>query len=408
MNYPLIARLAWRYLRGKRSGNAVPILSRISMVAIAVSTAAMIVAFSVFNGIEGLVKDQYNSFYPDLRVSAARGKFFSIDSARLAAMRKAPGALHMSGTIEDNVFVLHNEQQKIITLKGITNDYFLVNALKEFVVEGDDTVRQNPNTAILGAHIIRELGADVDNVSYIQVNYPNPEVVNPSLNPLAAFTSLKLYPAGIFKIQDDFDNRYALAPLAMAQELFHARGQYSAIELKTDARLTSKTKAAIQGILGNGYKVETRYEQNKTMYSVMGAEKWVIYAITVLVLLIASFNMVGALTMLALEKQKDIAILRAMGAEAAAIRGIFLLEGILWSAVGGVAGIALGAVVCGLQQYFGLLKMGSSFVVDAYPVIMSWTDFVVALGTILVVGLLAAWYPSAKAAAVADPTLKSA
>lgn len=408
MNRTLLWRLALRYLRGKRSANVVPILSRISMVAIAVCSAAMIVVFSVFNGLESLVKDMYKAFYPDLRITAARGKFFQIDDKRLAEIQHLPGVVAMTPVIEDNVFANNNEQQKIITLKGIDNSYFDVNDVGQFIVEGDDTVSEENHTGIAGLHIMSELEAGIHALGYLMLYYPNPSVTNPSAEPLSAIRQLKLRPRGIFEVGDEPDNKYILAPLGLVQTLFNQEGKYSSVELKVAPKSVNELQARLQNFLGGTYKVETRYEQNKTLYMVMTAEKWAIYAILLLVFFIAAFNMVGALAMLVLEKQKDIGILRAMGADAGVIKRIFFLEGTLWSLVGGIAGILLGVSFCLLQQKTGLLKIGSSFVVDSYPVRIEAPDIILVIATILIVGMLAAWYPAVRATKTIDVSLKSA
>jgi lipoprotein-releasing system permease protein len=405
----LVRQLAFRYLRGKRSANAVPILSRISMVAIAVSSAAMIIVFSVFNGLEFLVKDLYNSFYPDIKISAARGKFFGMDAAKLAAIKQVSGVRNITTVIEDNVFADNHGQQKVITLKGIDRNYFNVNDIKQYIVQGADSVSQGrPYTAIAGQHIANELGADVNNVfSSIELFYPNPAITNPEADPLNAYQSLKLHPAGTFQMQDEFDSKYVLAPLTLAQELFHEKGRYSSVEISADPGSADKIKERLQHLLGPGWKTETRFEQNRTLYMVMGAEKWAIYAILILVLLIASFNMVGALSMLVLEKRKDIAILRTMGAESGTIRKIFLLEGALWSLTGGLAGIILGCAVCLAQQRYGFIKLSGAFLVDAWPVRLQMQDIALVMATILLVGLLASLYPSFRSTNTVDPSLKS-
>ena len=407
----LVWQLAFRYLRGKRSGNAVPILSRISMVAIAVSSAAMIVLFSVFNGIESRVKAGYNSFYPDIKISAARGKFFSRDQGQLNTIKQLKGVNNITTVIEDIVFADNHGQLKVITLKGIDKNYFNVNNIKDLIEVGADSVSEgHPYTAIAGLRIINELGADVNDVfSYIELFYPNPTITNPEADLLSAYQSLKLHPAGAFKTQDEFESKYILAPLALTQELLHAKGRYSSIELSANPSEISSIKLKLKEILGAGWKVETRYEQNKTLYMVMGAEKWAMYAILLLVLLIASFNMVGALSMLVLEKQKDIAILKAMGAQMGTIRKIFLLEGVLWSMVGGLTGLITGIIVCIAQQTFGFVKLsGASSLLDVYPVEIHAFDLMLIIATILTVGLLASWYPAIRATKAVDPALKSA
>jgi lipoprotein-releasing system permease protein len=267
----------------------------------------------------------------------------------------------------------------------------------------------HPYTAIAGARILNDLGADVTNIfSNIELFYLNPAVTNPEANPTAAYQSLTLHPAGEFTVGDEFDDKYILAPLPLVQDLFRQPGLYSSIEIKTQPGAAASTIKQLQDLFGTTFKVESRYQQNGTMYMIMNAEKWAVYAILVLVLLISSFNMVGALSMLVLEKKKDIAILRAMGALPPAIRKIFLVEGLLWALVGGIAGIALGCIVCVIQQRFAIVKLaGSNFVVDAYPVEIQLRDIALVFLTIVTVGLLAAWYPSVRATTVAEPSLKS-
>ena len=411
MDRTLIWQLAFRYLRGKRSANAVPILSRISMVAIAVSSAAMIIVFSVFNGLESVVKDTYKAFYPDLRISATRGKFFQADPAKLSAIKQINGVQNTTMVIEDNLLASDNDntQMKIVTLNGIDNNYFTVNDVKKYIQHGDDSVSVVHHTAIAGARVINELGIDINFTdSKVEMHYPNPTVTNPEADPENAYQVLRLHPSGVFKVQDEFDGKYILAPLSLAQELFHAEGKYSSIEISTQPGTADKVKEQLQQLFGNGYRIETRYEQNRTMYMVMGGEKWAVYAILLLVLFIASFNMVGALAMLVIEKQKDIAILKAMGANPSAIRKIFVLEGVLWALAGGLSGILLGTLICLAQQKFGFIKLQGDFLVPAYPVQIQIPDLALVIVTILTVGILAAWYPAIRATKTIDPSLKSA
>ncbi|MCW3122479.1 MAG: hypothetical protein JWQ38_1971 [Flavipsychrobacter sp.] len=370
----------------------------------------MIIIFSAFNGIEAKVKAVYNNFYPDLKITTARGKFFSVDSAKLAAIKQVSGVRNVTTVIEDNVIADNHGQQKVFMLKGIDKNYFNINDIRPLIEVGADSVSEgHPYTAIAGLRIINELGADVNDVfSYVELFYPNPTITNPEADPLSAYQSLKLHPAGAFKTQDEFESKYVLAPLSLTQELLHAKGMYSSIELSIDAQTLDKTKMRLAELMGTGWKVETRYEQNKTLYMVIGAERWAVYAILVLVLLIASFNMVGALSMLVLEKQKDIAILKAMGAQAGSIRTIFLLEGVLWSMIGGLSGIVIGVAVCLAQQYFGFIKLNGSSFLDVYPVQIQVWDILLVIVTILTVGLLASWYPAIRATKAVDPTLKSA
>jgi lipoprotein-releasing system permease protein len=411
MNRALIWQLAFRYLRGKRSANVVPILSRISMVAIAVSSAAMIVVFSVFNGLEGFVKELYTGFYPDIRVTAVRGKFFSADSARLELVRQTAGVYTLTTVIEDNAMVNnpYTGQQKVVWLKGIDKNYLKVNNITESIIGEDSVSTGKPYTVIGGARIFNELSADITNIfSTIELYYANTENKNFVVNPEDAYRKLEVHPAGIFHVSDDFDDKYILAPLSLVQTLLNEEGKYSSVEVKIAPGAAEQVKSSLRKIFGDGYLVETRFEQNKTMFMVMRGEKWAIYAILSLVLLIASFNMIGALSMLVLEKQKDIAILKAMGALPGDIRAVFILEGILWALMGGLAGILLGYGICLIQQRYGIITVGGSFLMDAFPVDMQLGDLLLVLATISAVGLLAAWYPAVRATRVPVPSLKGA
>jgi lipoprotein-releasing system permease protein len=420
MNNLLVRQLAWRYLRGKRTANAVPILSRISMVAIAVGAGAMIVLFSVFNGFEGLVKETYKAFYPDIKVTPVKGKFFTLPPGKRTALQKMAGIKHVSYVIEDNVLAREDnmggngrgsDNQLVVTLKGIDADYLKVNNIKPYLLAGADSVSAgSPNTAIAGERIIKDLGVDYNNVfSYVMLYYLDPTVTNPEAAPDDAFASLRLHPAGAFSVLDEFDSKYILAPLPLAQQLFHAPDGISSVEIAVDDPGKSAEAARrVADALGPSFTVATRFEQNKTMYLVMRTEKWAVYLILLLVLLIASFNMVGALTMLVLEKRKDIAILTAMGATPTHVRRLFVAEGVLWSLVGGLSGLVLGCGICMVQQRWGLIKINGSFLVDAYPVKMMWTDVLLVLATVLAVGVSASVYPAYRAANVADPSLKTA
>ncbi len=419
MERRLIWQIGIRYLRGKRSLNAVPVLSRISMVAIGVVSAAMIITFSVFNGFDSEVKSLYKAFYPDIRITPAKGKFFPEAAISLADLQKIKGVEGVAPVIEDNALAGDLElsgsanRQKVVTVKGIQNNYFKVNDVTSFIDAGEDSVSETKSdgkliTAVSGRGITLDLGADINNVfSAIMLYYPNPTISNPELDPINAYQSLKLHPSGMFTIGNEFDDKYILAPLAKVQQLFHAEGMYSSIDLKTEPASAKDIQQVLRQKLGSQFVVETRFEQNKTVYMMVAAEKWVTYVILVFVLMIASFNMIGALSMLVIEKKKDIAILMAMGAERTSIRNIFLLEGVLWACIGGLSGLFIGSVISLIQQQFGIIKLQGAFVVDAYPVKVAVTDILMVLVTIIAVGLMAGWYPAQRAAKSAGLNLKS-
>ncbi len=411
MNNTLVWQLGIRYLRGKRSANAVPVLSRISMVAIAVGSCAMIVLFSVFNGFEYLVKDLYKAFYPDIKLSPAKGKFFDLDGSKIASIKSLHGVASLTYVLEDKVYAItDNNDQNVAVIKGIDNDYFKVNGVRSYIVDGRDSVVAGAiPTAILGEQLANRLGMDPNNAfSKIILYYPNGSLKNIALDPASAFRSLQLKVDGIFRVQDEFDSKYILAPLSLVQGLLGQEGRYSSIEIKlTNDADKDVVKRQLQQITGTGIHTETRFEQNKTLYMVMRSEKWAVYAILLLVLLIASFNMIGALSLLVLEKRKDMAILKAMGAQQADVRRIFVFEGVLWSLAGGLSGLFLGLLLCLGQKQFGWIKLQGSFIIEAYPVRVQPYDLLLITATILLVGLLASWFPAMRATKGGLPGLKS-
>lgn len=412
MSLTLIKQLSWRYLRGKRAGNAVPVLSRISMFAIAVGTAAMLILFSVFNGFEGIVKEMYKAFYPDVRITAAKGKFFSLDDATLTKIKTTDGVRLVSHVLEDQVLLRSETDQRVATLKGVDKTYFEVNKVAPYVLEGECDVSVVPEqTAVAGSRLMTELGLDVYNVfSSMIAYYPNAKASAGafSFSPQAAFSSLKLRPEGVFTIQDEFDGKYVLADISLVEQLLNEKGKNSSIELSLQPDASADdVQQYLQASLGSDYKVETRYQQNRTLYLVMKAEKWAVYGILVLVLLIAAFNMVGALSLLVLEKQKDISIMKAMGANRLHVSSIFVSEGVLWSLIGGGVGLLIGGLICLGQQQFGWIKLGGSFIIDAYPVALQWQDFLLIIVTIIIIGILAAWFPAVRAARVQMVNLRA-
>lgn len=409
MNRTFAWQIILRYFRGKGTANAVPLLSRISMVAIAVASCAMIILLSVFNGLGGLIKDLYKAFYPDVRIVAERGKFFSLSAEQMKNIKQIKGIYLIAPTIEDNV-LMNNEGQdnRVITVKGVNKDFFAVNDLNPYIKGRKTLSTGGEPVAIVGELIMNQMGMAINQgINSITLHYPNVNNTNPAADPASAFSSLHLKPEGTFKVMDEFDDKYIIAPLQLAQDLLQAPGQYSALEIKLAAgRDADEIKEQIKKITGSAYRVETRYEQNRTLYMVMRTEKWAMYAILVLVLIIASFNMIGALSLLVIEKGKDVAILKAMGAENNAIKSIFLGEGILWTFVGGIAGLVPGLLLCLGQTHFGWIKM-EGFIVDAYPVRIILTDILLIICTIILVGFIASWYPSRKAIKTEMPGLKS-
>ena len=391
---------AWRYFKGKKTTNAINLIAWISILAIAVGAAALILVLSVFNGFEDLVKGLYADFYTDIRIAPAKGKFLTLSTAELQRIRRTPGVRQISTIAEEKAVLVNGEYQSIIYLKGVDEDYTQVSGLSKHIFKGkfDEGSTDHP-LLILGAGIANAVGAEPGpNMAPLTVYLPNLKAK--SFSGLDALNSYNANVSGSFILQQDFDNKYAITNIGFVKYMLDLRpDQFSAVEVVLNNTVeTESVKDNLQKLMGSTVRVETRYQQNQSLYTVMQIEKWVIYGILSLILVVAAFNMIGALTMLVLEKQKDIAVLKAMGADDTYIQRIFLNEGFVLAAFGGLAGIVLAILLCVLQLKYKLLKLsGGSFIIDYYPVKMVPTDFVLVISTVVIISTLAAWVPSKKA-----------
>ena len=394
--------MALRYLRGKgkATANAVPILSRISIAAIAVGCGALLVLFSVFNGFNAVIDQFYTAFYSDLRIRPATGKTFTLTPAQQVQLGSIKGLQAWAPVLEDRVLAAGEGAGTVVSVRGVGPNYFKVANLSTYIQMGIDTVSvaNGQGTALLGLGVAGRLGISPESAfSYLNLHYPNPDATASSVmtDPTGAFQSLRLRPDGIFAVESEFDDHYVIAPLSLVQDLLGAGTKVSSVEMRVDPKALRSVTESLKAIFGTALKYENRQQQNATFYGIMAAEKWAVYFILLLVLLIASFNLVGALSMLILEKQKDIAILRAMGATRRTIRTIFLGESLLWSTLGGLIGIVLGALLCAGQQHFEWIKLEGAFLINAYPVALQWGDvgvvLLTAVGLGLVAGILPAW-----------------
>ncbi|TDH26108.1 ABC transporter permease [Segetibacter sp. 3557_3] len=391
---------AWRYFKAKKSTNAINIISWISVLAIAVGAAALIVVLSVFNGFEGLVKGLYADFYADVRVSAKSGKFITLTPAQLNTISTTPGVKGLTLTVEEKAVLVNNEYQSIVYLKGVDDAYPNVSGLPSHIIKGTfDRGTVKKPALVIGTGIENAIGADPGkNIRPLTVYLPNRQSTSTSIS--EALNSFNVMVSGSFAIQQDFDNKYALTNIGFLKYMLDLQpNEFTSAEVKLrDPSQMDLVKNRIQKRLGPNFMVETRYQQNQSLYSVMQVEKWVIYCILSLILMVAAFNMIGALTMLVLEKQKDISVLQAMGASRGYIQKIFLSEGFVIAIIGGGSGILLAVLVCFLQIKYHLIKLeGGSFIIDYYPVKMVAQDFLLVITTVLVIALLAAWLPARKA-----------
>jgi lipoprotein-releasing system permease protein len=395
---------AWRYFKAKKSTNAINIIAWVSMTAIVVGAASLILVLSVFNGFEDLVKSLYSSFYPDLKISPVAGKTLTLTPEQLRQLSGIPGIRASSLVVEDQALLTNGDLQTFVSLKGVDAHYTQVTGMEGKVTRGKfELGTEDRPFAVLGSGIENALGVESDRaIQPLSVYLFKNGGPLYSTDPTAALSNELMSTSGAFVIQQDFDDKYVITNLGFVKRMLGlSPDEYSGLELAlSEPRLLDQAKAGIQGVLGKNYRVQTRYEQNQGLYSVMGTEKWVIYIVLTLILVVAAFNMVGALTMLVWEKRKDIHVLKALGASNGTIQRIFLSEGILLAMMGGGCGILLAVVICWLQVKYKLLALnGGSFLIDYYPVKLVGSDFLLVLSTILVVALLASWLPARKAAA---------
>ena len=371
------------------------------MVAIAVVSAALIIVLSVFNGFEDLVKGLYADFYADVVVLPSKGKQLQVTQNQFSALKKINGIAFYSSVVEEKAVLKNGDAQSIIVLKGVEDNYTQVSNIANHIVRGKFILGNvEAPQMVLGAGVENALAADVETaINGLTVYMPNKaNAVN--LQSADAFNSSTVVATATFLVQQEFDNKYCFTNIDFARYMLDIDASmcsYIEIKLSDKANIKSISKS-IKEVLGNNILVQTRYEQNKSLYAVMQAEKWIIYGVLSLILLIAAFNIIGSLTMLVLEKQKDIQILKAMGANNNLIRNIFLTEGILLAFVGGITGSAIATFICWIQLKFKIIKLGGvSFLIDYYPVKMMWQDYVLSFTTIAIISFIAAYLPSKKA-----------
>jgi len=388
--------IAKRYLVSKKSHNAINIISIISVISIAVGTTALIVVLSAFNGLSGLVKTLYNSFDPDIEVTIKEGKTFDVNEEYINKIKLIDGVEHVALTIEENALIKYKNKQCIATIKGVSPEFEMMTRFDTLVKNGDYILNEGEHSyAVVGKGIAYQLELEHDDIfSPMSVYVPKRGTTINTLNPEDGFNEKHTYASGVFTINDDFDFKYIILPIDFVRGLVEKPKGASALEvgLRPGADV-GQVQQAVQEIVGDSFLVRSKDEQNETLFKTLKSEKLWTFIILVFILIIATFNVIGSLTMLMIEKKKDINILWNMGADKLLIRRIFLWEGIFITLVGSLAGLLLGTTLCWLQMHFGFIQFNEGYVVDAYPVIMQPVDFIIVFGTVLLIGLFAAWYP---------------
>lgn len=368
----------------------------ISIVGVTVGTAALIIVLSAFNGLDSLLKSMNDSFDPDLKVMPASGKVFSLDDPNINTIRNLESIFDIAETLEENALLKYADQQYIATVKGVSENFANISGVDSMLTVGDFVLKHNNQPyAIVGQGVAYYLSLNLNYIDPIVIFVPKRDA-KMSMNPEQAFNRNYIFPSAVFGIQQEYDTKYVLVPLDYARELFDYNNQISALEIKlNDGVNVDKAQNEIQEILGSDYLVKNRYQLHESFYKIMKSEKFYIFLILTFILIVASFNIIGSLTMLIIDKKEDISTFRSLGANLKTIRNIFLMEGWLITIIGAVFGLAVGFFICWLQIRFKLIKLGSSgsFIVDAYPIKIIWTDFLMIFLTVVSIGYFAAWYP---------------
>ena len=391
----LIAR---RYLFAKKSLGVINIISIISAAGIAVGCAALVIILSVYNGFDSIILELNNSYTADIQITPSSGKVFDARDARFDSLRGDDAVAAFCEVLEENVFLQYDDSHQIATARGVDSLYGATTSLGDYVVDGEFelTYGEIPQV-VLGRTLARKLGVRASFVAPLEVYFPSRSAEVNILDPMASLRKVYLYPRGVIALDQAFDQKYIFAPIEKLRELLEYEGsEVSSVELflSSDA-LNSKgfvkrdVQKRIAEALGEDFVVKNKQEQNEMLYRLLRYEKIAIYLILIFIMIIISFNIFSSLSMLIIEKQDDIKVLGAMGADAGFIKGIFVREGWLISLTGIAAGVVFGLIVCWLQQIFGFVKMPGNFVVDAYPVVIEWTDVLLSAGIVAAIGLLA-------------------
>lgn len=399
MNFPFY--IARRYLFAKKSTNAINVISAISVVGVAVATMAMIIVLSVFNGFSSLVGSLFTHFDPQLKVIPVEGKTVAADDTMLVAIRQMPEVLVATDCVEDMALAVYEGKQQMVTIMGV-DDNFRKQTQIDAILYGDGTFELHDGDlqyGIPGITLARDIGMLANWGGWLAIYAPTREGQLDMSNPQGGFSvDSLLSPGCVFAVnQNKYDGAYIITSTAFARRLFDQQGCVSSLLLKLkEPRQTDAVKKKIRTMTQGRFRVLDRYEQQADTFRIMQIEKFLAYIFLTFILIVASFNIVGSLSMLIIDKKDDVQTLRNMGATDRQVAGIFMFEGRLIAVIGAVAGLIIGLILCVLQQQYGLVKLGKSsgsFIVDAYPLSIRLSDIILVFVTVVAISWLAVWYP---------------
>lgn len=395
-------RIAWRYLFAKKQFNAIHIITAISSAAVGVVTAAMICVLSVMNGFGTLVEQMFSQFDPDLRVTAQIGKSFSLDPEKKEQLLALPCVDLLSECIQETALIEFDDKQMPVQLMGVDSTFAHITNIENIIIDGHYEVYDGAfDRAVLGQGLAWKLGLGARFVQGIQVYAPKRESRVNMLRPDMNFNKETCFIAGIFAInQQKYDENLILVDLDLSKRLLEFEdNEITALLLSTPKDYNiKKAKRDIRNLLGDGFIIQDRYEQQEDFFRILRVEKLLTTLLLIFILLLASFNGIGSLSMLIIDKQKDIQTFSHLGANNEMIRKIFMLEGWLVNTIGAMVGLILGLGICLLQEHFGLLKLGNGeeYIISTYPVAVQWWDIILVIAMVFALSILSAWIPARK------------
>lgn len=394
MRLPLF--IARRYLISKKSHNLINVISLISVVGLSVGTMALIVVLSVFNGFEDVIKSLYTTFNADIQITPSYGKTISFYEFPSEKIKNIDGVVSITEVVEEDALFRYRDKQHIARIKGVSDGFVESSRIDTMTVAGTFVLQEGDiDFAVSGAGIAWYLDIYPQNITTLLSIYVPRRGSASSFNFENAFNSGSLHPAGVFSVQQEFDEKYVFVPIRFARKLLDYNDEVTSVEIRLSSGSDEIQKEIIQE-LGSDYIVKNRYQQNESLFKLLKSEKTAIFFILLFILVLSSFNMIGSISILIIEKKKDIGILTGMGANLSLIKRIFFTEGMLISLVGSITGLLLGFIILFLQQYYGILQLGNSegdFVISSYPVSMQVTDFIYVFITVLSIGFIATIYP---------------
>jgi lipoprotein-releasing system permease protein len=369
------------------------IISGISVLGVTVGTAALVVLLSAFNGLENWVISLYDAFDPDVKIEHRSEKFFSDQLVNTSKLQQIDGVQYVLPVIEENGLLTYGDARFICTVKGVGQSFVQMSGIDSMLVDGEMNLgKDSSSNAILGSGVAYSLSLSLKSMATpLEVYVPRPGA-SYTLNPAEAFSAGTLRPTGVFQIQPEVDMRYVIVPFAFASDLFDRKGKLSSLEIQIKKGSDQKeVLKQISTVLGPNFIVKDRFEQHELLYKIINAEKWAVYLILTFILIIAVFNITGSLTMLIVDKSKDIRTLESLGADQVMLRKIFFTEGLLITLIGLILGTASGLLIVFLQDQFSLVMISEY---DAYPVVLKGMDLLLIAFTVLFIGAFAAWFPA--------------